>query len=212
MTDKEFLNCLDIILNRDTRYNNKWPYNVGYYDGIFLTFDCWNLVKAIDWSHGSIANNWTVGSYAVYDPSAALGDWTGRQIMDHCSCVSTDMSNILPGEFLLYEGDGHAGVYVGEGHVVECTVSWGVNRVILSDISKNGVRSFKDIKQGRWYQHGRLPFVIYEEPQPEPQPDPTNMWVALLLTICDTIKNFFANFGRSSKKDGNEENNEESSC
>lgn len=209
MTDKEFLNCLDIILNRDTRYNNHWPYNVGYYDGIFLTFDCWNLVKAIDWSRGAIANNWTVGSYAVYDPSAALGDWTGRQIMDHCSCVSTDMSSILPGEFLLYEGDGHAGVYVGEGHVVECTVSWGVNRVILSDITKNGVRSFRDIKQGRWYQHGRLPFVIYEEPQPEPQPDPTNMWVALLLTICDAIKNFFANFGRSSKKYGNEENKEE---
>lgn len=211
MKDKEFIECLDTILNRDTRYNNHWPYNVGYYDGIFLTFDCWNLVKAIDWSNGAIANNWTVGNYAVYNPSAALGDWTGRQIMDHCDKVSTNMSSILPGEFLLYEGDGHAGVYVGDGHVVECTVSWGVNRVILSDISKNGVRSFRDIKQGRWYQHGRLPFVDYEEPQPDPEPE-QNMWVALLLTICDAIKNFFANFGRSSKKDGNEENNEESSC
>lgn len=206
MTDKNFLQCLDVILNRDTRYNNRWPYNVGYYDGIFLTFDCWNLVKAIDWTNGAIADNWTVGNYAAYNPAAALGDWTGREIMDHCLQVSTDMNNIIPGEFLLYEGDGHAGVYVGAGNVVECTISWGVNRVILSQIGKNGKRSFRDVAQGRWYQHGRLPFVTYEEPQPEPTPEPeTNMWIALLLAICDTIKNFFANLGRSSKKDGKEE-------
>lgn len=207
MTDQEFLTCLDTILNRDTKYNNQWPYNVGYYDGIFLSFDCWNLVKAIDWSNGKIANNWTVGNYAVYTSSATLGDWTGRQIMDHCSNVSTDMDieNILPGEFLLYEGDGHAGVYVGGGNVVECTISWGVNRVILSQIGKRGKRSYRNVEQGRWYQHGRLPFVDYTQPQPQPQPDPTNMWVALLLAICDTIKNFFANFGRSSKKNGKKE-------
>lgn len=200
MTDQEFLTCLDTILNRDTRYNNHWPYNVGYYDGIFLSFDCWNLVKAIDWSNGTISDNWTVGNYAVYNPSAALGDWTGREIMDHCLQVSTDMNNIIPGEFLLYEGDGHAGVYVGGGNVVECTVSWGVNRVILSQIGKNGKRSFRDIAQGRWYQHGRLPFVTYKEPEPQPEPKPTtNIWIGLLLAICDTIKNFFANLGRSAK-------------
>lgn len=200
MTDQEFLTCLDTILNRDTRYNNHWPYNVGYYDGIFLSFDCWNLVKAIDWSNGTISDNWTVGNYAVYNPSAALGDWTGREIMDHCLQVSTDMNNIIPGEFLLYEGDGHAGVYVGGGNVVECTVSWGVNRVILSQIGKNGKRSFRDVAQGRWYQHGRLPFVTYKEPEPQPEPKPTtNIWIGLLLAICDTIKNFFANLGRSAK-------------
>lgn len=170
MTDKDFLNCLKTILDRKNSYNNKYPYNVGYYHGEDkggISFDCWNLVKAICWSNGAIAKNYRVGNYAVYVPNSGLGDWTGRQILDHCSDVSGNMANIVPGEFLLYEGDAHAGVYWGDGKVIECTVGWGQNGVIMSDIDSAGRSYYKGVQRGRWYRHGKLPFVSYSEPYPK---------------------------------------------
>lgn len=166
MTDRDFLTCLNKILNRATSYNNRYPYNVGYYDGKTLSFDCWNLVKAIDWSNGTIADNYRVGNYAIYTPAATLGDWNGKQILDHCSDVSGYMGEIDKGEFLLYEGDSHAGVYMGAGKVCECTVGWGQNGVILSDIDNAGRSFFRGVQRGRWYRHGKLPFVEYGDPYP----------------------------------------------
>ncbi len=161
MKDTQFLECLDKILDRKTTYNNRYPYNLGYYDGISLSFDCWNLVKSIDWSNGTIADNWRVGNFAIYNPGASLGDWTGRQILTHCSEVSTDMNNIPVGAFLLYYDDSHAGVYIGDRKVCECTVAWGQNGVIVSEIGSNGERIFNGSQYGKWGWHGKLPFVEY---------------------------------------------------
>ena len=160
MKHEDFIQSLRTILARKTSYRNVYPYNLGYYDGSSLSFDCWNLVKAICWSNGTIADNWRVGNYAIMTPSE-LGDWNGRQILDHCSDVSSDMAHIQAGEYLLYEGDSHAGIYFGDGKVVECTVGWGQNGVILSDIDDYGRSFFKGVQRGRWYRHGKLPFVKY---------------------------------------------------
>lgn len=162
MTDKDFLQSLRTILNRPTSYNNVYPYNVGYYNGYTLSFDCWNLVKAICWTNGAIADNWIVGNYAICTyPATPLGDWNGKQILDACTDVSGDMAHIQDGEYLLYEGDSHAGVYFGDGKVAECTVGWGQNGVILSDIDEYGRSFFNGVQRGRWYRHGKLPFVEY---------------------------------------------------
>lgn len=160
MKDYEFLEVLKAILDRKTSYQNVFPYNLGYYDGISQSYDCWNLVKAIDWSNGTCANFWSIGQYAIYSPSATLGDWTGRQILNHCSEVSTDMTNIPKGAFLLYYDDSHAGVYMGNGKVCECTPIWG-GGVLLSDIGPNGERTKNGSQYGRWGWHGKLPFVEY---------------------------------------------------
>lgn len=162
MTDRKFIEVLNKILARKTGYNNSFPYNLGYYHSSGVqTFDCWNLIKAICWTNGTIADNYTVGKYAIYNPASGLGDWTGKQILDHCSEVSGDMSDIDAGEYLLYEGDGHAGVYVGDGHVIECTVGWGMNCVMQSDIDGSGRSFYRGVQRGRWYRHGKLPFVEY---------------------------------------------------
>ena len=165
MTDVYFLEVLNKILNRATGYYSVYPYNVGYYhaNGV-ITFDCWCMIKAICWSNGTIADNYRVGNYAIYNPAAGLGDWTGREILDHCTDVSGDMSNIQAGEYLLYEGDSHAGIYVGDGHVIECTTGWGMNCVMQSDIDNAGRSFYRGLQRGRWYRHGKLPFVEYSKP------------------------------------------------
>lgn len=50
MTAEEFIECLWIAHNRPNYYYNKYPYNLGYYDGSQISFDCWNLGKAIIWT------------------------------------------------------------------------------------------------------------------------------------------------------------------
>lgn len=163
MTDKKLIEVLDKILARKTGYDNRYPYNVGYYDGIKQTYDCYCLVKAIAWSDGTCADFWRVGQYAIYNPSSGMGDWTGGQILAHCTDVSSDMSNIQPGEFLFYEGGGHAGIYYGDRKVAEAT-PWKKNCVFLTDIGPNGERTYEGDRYGRWAQHGKLPFVEYSEP------------------------------------------------
>lgn len=168
MTDKDMVQALKTILGRPTRYSNQYPYNVGYYDGQYLSFDCWNMVKALVWSRGTVADNWRVGYYEVCDPWTGIGDFNGIQILNACSDVSYDMSNVQAGEYLLYEGNGHAGMYLGDGKVVECTASWGTWKVICTDMDDRGNRSFNGAYEGRWYAHGKLPSVEYSDPEPKP--------------------------------------------
>ncbi len=40
MTAEEFIECLWIANGRPNRYKNVYPYNLGYYDGEVIYFDC----------------------------------------------------------------------------------------------------------------------------------------------------------------------------
>lgn len=162
MTNIEFVKILYKILNRKTAYRNIWPENVGYFNGDSISFDCWNLVKAIYWDN-SIADNYDVGRYAAFNPSSGLGDWNGIQILDACYEVSTDMANIPIGAFLLYEDASHAGVYVGDRAVIECTPAWGMNCVCTSEIDLDGNRRKGACSWGRWSHWGKLPNMEYLE-------------------------------------------------
>jgi hypothetical protein len=77
MTAEEFIDCLWVAYSRPNYYYNSFPYNLGYYDGSRISFDCWNLGKAIIWTKGEIVNNYTAGAYAKMDTSCGLGDWDG---------------------------------------------------------------------------------------------------------------------------------------
>ena len=163
-----------------TEYKNKFPYNLGYYNANRkFSWDCWNLVKSLIWGWTETK---TVGYYCYQPGLYGLDDLTGNGIMALCEGVSSDFSSVTKGEFLLTADKQHAGVYVGEFtdrlgqpcNVVECTTSWGENKVIGSWVDADGTR--RNCKGGNvskaWAQHGKLPWVDYAEPAPPTPPTP----------------------------------------
>jgi hypothetical protein len=159
MTADEFIDCLWTAYARPNVYRNVYPYNLGYYDGRVIYFDCWNLGKAIIWSKGEIVNNYTVGTYAAMDASCGLGDWDGLTIIKEAPNCSTDFSELVPGEWL-YK-DNHTGYYVGNGQVIECTAGWNVWAITISQIDSNGRRSRNGVSGGYWTYHGKVPWLDY---------------------------------------------------
>ena len=170
-----------IALKRNTYYDNSYPNNLGYYhENGYLSFDCWNTIKAIIWTAGAIKDNKTVGEFAHPNLSTGLGDWTGRQILNACSKVSDSFTSITPGAFLLTPDDDHAGLYVGDFtvnsktyNVIETTGSWG-GGTLCSYVDAYGKRyNHKGGTQNyRWGWHGLMPWIDYAD-TPEPEPEPT---------------------------------------
>ena len=142
-------------------YSNEFPYNCCYYDGTFLKADCVCVIKSIVWSNGECADNYTVGQY-YYSPNSVMGDWTGAQILDHCSDVSSDFSKIEDGEFVyMYNGgDWHCGIYYGNGQVFEATPIWE-DGIQLSQIDSKGRRLYNGKSYGTWEKHGKFWWVEY---------------------------------------------------
>ena len=170
---------IHIATELDTLYNNRFPYNLGYYNsnGKF-SWDCWNLPKSIIWGW---QEDRTVGYYCYQPGLYGLGDLTGSGILACCDDVSDDFSEVTPGEFLLTAARDHAGIYVGEFtdrsgqpcNVVECTTSWNERRVIGSWVDPDGTR--RNCKGGliskAWDKHGKMPWIDYGS-QPSPTPVP----------------------------------------
>lgn len=131
----------------------------------YLGFDCVCLIKALLWG-------WTTSASAKY-ASNGVPDY-GSDDMSVLTDVSTDFSNILPGEQLCMPG--HVGIYIGDGLAVECTPSWsnGVQITAVTNISsKAGYNS------RRWTSHGKIKYVDY-----------TVLPVATISTNTDKIKAF----------------------
>lgn len=171
---------LDDIYNLSTNYSNKVDpqtkvyYNCGYHGMTSYSFDCWNWHKVRWWGWNPGFN---VGSFLYAPGTNGIGDWTGRQILDKCSGVSSDFKSVAVGEWLLTKAEDHAGVYIGEHtwngfifNVAECTPK----------ITRNGVQvmsagchlSYVDEKGNRynhkggtqivaWAWHGKLPWIDY---------------------------------------------------
>ena len=60
----------------------------------------------------------------------------------------------------------HAGVYLGNGKVFECTTGWGVNRCVISDIDTNGGRYYNGARNLQWTKHGKLIYIDYKGVEP----------------------------------------------
>lgn len=110
-----------------TRYTNNNDYNrsdnrskmINAASEDTFGFDCVCLIKGVLWGwSGNISA--TYGG-AKYKANKVADDGT-EQIIERCADVSTDFSNIVPGELLHKEG--HVGVYIGNGLAVECTPAW----------------------------------------------------------------------------------------
>lgn len=123
-------------------------------------FDCVCLIKGILWGWYGNVNDEYGG--AVYK-SNGVPDVGADEIMNLCSGVSTNFSNIQVGELVHMKG--HVGIYIGDGLAVECTPNWkdGVQITAVWNIAKKAGYNGRS-----WTDHGKLRFIDYTQPAPKP--------------------------------------------
>lgn len=115
-------------------------------------FDCLGLFEAIFWGWtGALDKPYGGATYG----SNGVADYSANGVIKVCESVSTDFTNIEPGEILWT--DNHVGMYIGDGQVIESTPSWrnGVQYTTVANMGKNTGHSRK------WKKHGKLPWVDY---------------------------------------------------
>lgn len=154
-----------------------------------FAFDCVNLIKAIMW--GWYGDSSKIYGGAIYNTSV-FPDTDADGIMRECYGISTDFSNIEIGE--LVHINGHVGVYIGEGQVIECTPAWK-NGVQITNCNNIKVISGK---HGRtWKNHGKLKNITYvklEKNKTQEEPIENNEDSEYLLHLVRrTIRGDFGN-------------------
>lgn len=163
MKSKEFIAKLKWLVNKVPNY---------YYSGTdWLRYDktkgkfkmdCVLSVKGILWGFSADKNKDRGG--AIYR-SNGVPDFTCNGALNYCTGVSKDFSKITAGEYLCMKDTkyNHTGIYLGNGKVFECTTGWGVNKCVISNIDKNGVRSLNGKNNLKWTYHGKLKYIDYTD-------------------------------------------------
>ena len=179
MKQSEFIRMLITAHDVPNYYKNKFPYNLGYYDGSRYSFDCWNLIKVVlsGWKPTGVK-----GSY-IKPQQLVTGDIDGKAILNRCYSRSRDFSKLKQqGTYLYLESDPHSGIYVGDFtlggkvyNVIECTKNKAFNAdgVTYSYVDKDGSRRrYKGgVKSLTWSEYGLLPTAWLEyESTPAPLP------------------------------------------
>ncbi len=115
-------------------------------------FDCVCFIKSILWG-------WSGNSQKEYGGAAyqsnGVPDIDEGTMIERCAGISTDFSNIIPGEVVWMKG--HIGIYIGDDRVVECTPEWkdGVQITMLGNVKRTGTYRI-------WTKHGKLPYLEYD--------------------------------------------------
>lgn len=162
-TDKEFIDKLKWLVNDVPNVyhseNGTWCTK---HDGK-VWMDCVVSIKGLLWN---FRNDYSINNRggAVYLANG-VADFTPDGGLDHCSDVSQDFNNIKSGEYLCMKGTGHghAGIYLGNGKVFECTVAWNTYKCIISDIDSYGNRSLNGVGCLKWTYHGKLDYIDYRK-------------------------------------------------
>ena len=177
-TSKQFIEKLKWLVNDVPNYyysaNNTWC-NYNWNKGKFM-MDCVVSIKGLLWGFKADKNKPHGGG--VYKANG-VEDFTANGGIDYCTNPSTNFHNLIPGEYLCMKNTPyeHAGVYLGNGKVFECTTGWGVNRCIISDIDEYGNRYYNGIKNLRWTYHGKLIYIDYSDaPKPSPSTGKVNVY------------------------------------
>ena len=122
--------------------------------------DCICFWKAIFWGWNADGTKEYGG--CTYQKDGILDETINYYRTNYCEDVSTDFSNILPGEALFLDKDGsHFGVYVGDGYAIEITPKWTGNmqKTQVWNINKT------EDKGRKWWAHGKLKFIDYKQPK-----------------------------------------------
>ena len=155
MTSTKFIEKLKEIASLPTTYYSVSGGAWAKWNGKSWNFDCVILIKAILWGWNGNKNHAhggaNYGSNGVYDDNT-------EGLIARCKNVSTDFSNITPGEVLWMQG--HVGVYIGNGQVIECTAGWE-RKVLYSQVDSKGRRTRNGSQIYSWQKHGKLPYIEY---------------------------------------------------
>lgn len=111
----------------------------------YFAFDCVGLIKGVLW--GWDGSN-TANGGAKYE-SNGVPDVNANTLINKCSSISTNFSNITMGEVVWMNG--HVGVYYKNGEVIECSPAFN-NKVQITQLS-----------QRAWKKHGFLPWITYND-------------------------------------------------
>lgn len=141
----------NLIKQKATQYSARYSsarqaYLKGLVSKGYWAFDCVGLIKGILWGwNGNKSKTYGGATYA----SNGVPDTTASGILAKCKEVSTKITtSMLPGTALYREG--HIGVYIGNGEVVECTLSGGHDGVVITKLTDGG-----------WTKCGKLPYISY---------------------------------------------------
>lgn len=127
----------------------------GYYG-----FDCVGLIKGVLWGWSGRDTHPHGG--ARYEAAGGPTDLDANQMIARCKSVSADFSKIMPGCAVWMQG--HIGVYIGDGKVVEATPSWRDGVQVSACLN---IGPIAGLPGRRWTKHGKLPWVEYvQEPKP----------------------------------------------
>ena len=155
-------------------------------------FDCVNLIKGVLWGWNGDLNK-TYGG-ATYASNGVPDTNANGMFQSYCYDKSSDFSNVLPGEFVWMNG--HIGVAIGNGLVVECTPIWkdGVQITAMNcDVPGYNRRN--------WTQHGKSKFIDYDiTPTPSSNFLPARGWYQ--VGDCDDHIRIIDEF-LASKTEGN---------
>ena len=158
------MGCIGAPMNASNkkRYYNHHEYNrrpartdmINASSADTFGFDCVCLIKSVLWGwNGDKTKTYGGAKYA----SNGVPDIGADQMLERCERITTDFSNIEPGEAVWCKG--HIGVYIGDGLAVECTPKWK-NNVQITAVKNIGTKSGYNART--WTKHGRLPWIEYD--------------------------------------------------
>ena len=176
MTNLELINRMKELLREPNYYGSggsNWSswVNGGWY------VDCTCSIKAILWGGRFIPENRGKPHAGCNYGSNGVPDFTPSSCVAWTNATKGNFKTLIPGEILLMTSHGHAGIYIGNGEVIEVTPAWtgGNPGCQISQIGRNGER----IKNGRqvlsWEWHGKIPVVDYVNKPVPPTPTPTKL-------------------------------------
>lgn len=115
-------------------------------------FDCVGLIKGILWGWtADRSKSFGGGKYR----SNQVPDISANTMASRCLERTESMDKILVGEAVYMNG--HIGIYVGDGKVVESTLIGKYDGVVVTDLT------FR-----KWLGHGKLPWITYETEETSP--------------------------------------------
>lgn len=118
----------------------------------YFGFDCVCLIKGILW--GWNGDNSKENGGAIYN-SNGVPDVNTEGLYALCTDTSNVFEKIVPGALVWMQG--HVGIYIGDGDVIECTAAWTGNVLV----SKLGNLCYTGKYTRNWKGWGKLPFVDY---------------------------------------------------
>ena len=160
MTKDQWVQKLMTLARSPSKYSNKYPYNVLYYDGSRWYADCSNLMKAL--FNGRDINDKTPNKYQ--GDLSNTGDVTVAGLFNQCTDISTNFGALRSGEPRLLYMDEHMGAYLGQEvstsfgtcNVVESTPAWD-DGIQFSYVDSSGrrLRGKGGSQRYSWIKHGK---------------------------------------------------------